>query len=132
MSEENVEVVRKIFNAWNRSDFDAAWAFCDSGLVIDRSRSRLDQRVYRGADEVARFWSDWRATWATTHWEIDELIDADDDVVVLGRFQGRGVESGAEVEANVAQLMTVRDGKLVKGVLFQSRTDALEAAGLSE
>jgi uncharacterized protein len=132
MSRENVEVVRGIFDAWNRSDFDAAWALCDPRLVIDRSRSLADARIYRGTDEVARFWADWRGTWATTNWEIDELVDAGDDVVVLGRFHGRGLESGAVVEANVAQLMTVRDGKLVRGVLFQSRSDALEAAGLSE
>jgi ketosteroid isomerase-like protein len=53
-------------------------------------------------------------------------------VVVLGRFHGRGIESGVTVEANVAQLMTVRDGKLVRGVLFQNRSDALEAAGLGQ
>jgi uncharacterized protein len=132
MSEANVEVVRKLFDAWNRHDFDTAWALFDPDLVVDRSRSLVDSRIYRGTDEVARFWTDWWSTWATTHWDIDELIDAGDDVVVLGRFRGRGIESGAVVEANVAQLMTVRDGKLVRGVLFQSRSDALEAAGLSE
>ena len=132
MSEANIEVVRKILDAWNRSDFDAAWTFCDPGLVIDRSRSRLAPMVYRGIDEVARSWSDWRATWATTHWEIEEFVDAGDDVVVLGRFHGSGVKSGAPVDATFAQLMTVRDGKLVRGVLFQTRSEALKAAGLSE
>ena len=132
MSEENVEVVRRIFDAWNRFDFDAGLALCDSRVVIDRSRSLLDARVYRGIDEVSRFTADWTATWATTHWEIDKLIDTGDDVVVLGRFHGRGVKSGATVDATFAQLMTVRDGKLVRGVLFQTRADVLEAAGLSE
>jgi ketosteroid isomerase-like protein len=132
MPEENVEIVRRLFDAWNRSDFDAGLALCDSDVVIDRSRSLLDARVYRGIDEVAGFTADWTATWATTQWEIDKLIDAGDDVVVLGRFHGRGVKSGAAVEATFAQVMTVRDGKLVRGVLFQTRADALEAAGLSE
>ena len=132
MSEENVEIVRRVLEAWNRSDFDTGLALCDPNVVIDRSRSLLDARVYRGLDEVARFTDDWRATWASTHWEIDEFIDAGDDVVVLGRFQGIGVNSGAPVDATFAQVMTVRDGKLVRGVLFQSRAEALEAAGLSE
>ena len=127
-----MELVRKIFDAWNRSDFDALLALCDSRVVIDRSRSQLDARVYRGSDEIASFASDWRTTWATASWEIDELIEAGDDVVVLGRFHGSGLKSGALVEANVTQLMTFRDGKLIRGVLFQSRSDALEAAGLSE
>ena len=100
--------------------------------MIDRSRSLVDPRTYRGTQEVEHFWNDWKSAWAGTRWEIDEYIDAGDDVIVIGRFYGRGAGSGASVEANVSQLMTVRDGKLVRGVLFQSRADALEAAGLSE
>jgi ketosteroid isomerase-like protein len=132
MSKKNVGIARKILDAWNRSDFDAGLALCDPSVVIDRSRSLLDARVYRGTDEVARFTDDWRATWATTRWKIDEFIDVGDDVVVLGRFRGRGAKSGAEVEATFAQLMTFYDGKLVRAVLFQSRAEALEAAGLPE
>ena len=132
MSQQNVEIVRRIFDAWNQGDFDAAWAACDSELVIDRSRSLVDSRIYRGTEEVEQFWSDWRNTWESTRWEIDEYIEAGDDVVVLGRFFGRGAESGVAVEANVTQVMTVRSGKLVRGVLFQSRSEALEAAGLRE
>src|SRR5262245_53861096 len=132
MSEGNVEVVRGIFDAWNRGDFEAAWGLCDPQLAIDRSRSRVDSRIYRGTEEVEQFWSDWRNTWASARWEIDEYIQAGDEVVVLGRFYGRGAESGAAVEANVTQVMTVRNGKLIRGVLFQSRSEALQAAGLTE
>jgi ketosteroid isomerase-like protein len=132
MSQENVEIVRRIFDAWNQGDFDAAWSVCDPDLVIDRSRSLVDSRIYRGTEEVEQFWSDWRDTWESACWEIDEYIEAGDDVVVLGRFYGRGAESGVAVEANVTQVMTVRNGKLVRGVLFQSRSDALEAAGLRD
>jgi ketosteroid isomerase-like protein len=130
VSRENVEIVRELYDAWNRGDFDAAWRRCDAELVSDRSRSIVDRRIYRGTKEVEQFWNDWKSVWETARWEIDEYIDAGDDVVVLGRFHGRGVNSGASVEANVSQLMTVRNGKLVRGVLFQSRSDALQAAGL--
>jgi ketosteroid isomerase-like protein len=132
MSQENVEVVRQMFDAWNRGDFDAAWALCDSQFVIDRSRSIMDSRIYSGTKEVEQFWSDWRNAWAATRWEIDDYVDAGEDVVILGRFYGRGAESGAAVEANISQVMTVRNGKLVRAVLFQSRSEALEAAGLRE
>src|SRR4051812_13278526 len=117
MSKENVEIVRKIFGAWNRGDFDEGWGLCHPEVVIDRSRSLVDSHIYRGVSELERFWSDWIATWADARWEIDELIETGDDIVVVGRFYGRGVESGAGVEANVAQLMTFRDGKLARAVL---------------
>jgi ketosteroid isomerase-like protein len=68
MSQENVEIVRRLYDAWNRHDFDAAWALCDSSLVIDRSRSLVDSRIYRGAREVEQFWNDWRSVWARTQW----------------------------------------------------------------
>ena len=68
MSQQNVEIVRRIFDAWNQGDFDAAWAACDSELVIDRSRSLVDSRIYRGTEDVEQFWSDWRNTCESTRW----------------------------------------------------------------
>ena len=79
---ENVELVRTLFDAWNRGDFNEGWGLCDPAVVIDRSRSLVDSRVYRGVDELERFWSDWIGTWADARWEIEELIETGDDVVV--------------------------------------------------
>ena len=133
MSQENVEVVKRLYDAFNRNDFDAGLALCDSEVVIDRSNSiGPDARVYRGHPGLEEFWNEWKRAWADTRWEIDECIDNGDNVVVLGRLYASGAASGASVEANVSQVVVVRDGKVLSSKLFQSRSKALQAAGLQE
>jgi uncharacterized protein len=133
MSQENVEIVKCLYDAFNREDFDAGKALCDPELVIDRSNSiGPEARIYRGHPGLEQFWNDWKRAWADTRWEIDECIANGDDVVVLGRLYARGATSGVSVEANVSQVLVVRDGKVLASKLFQSRSEALEAAGLRE
>jgi len=74
----------------------------------------------------------WKRGWAETRSEIDECIGNGDNVVVFGRLHARGATSGASVEANVSQVVVVRGGKVLSSKLFQSRLEALEAAGLRE
>jgi ketosteroid isomerase-like protein len=65
--------------------------------------------------------------------EVEELIDAGDQVLVLIRFGGRGKMSGAEVEALVWNVWTFRAGEPVRWTYFgEDQTGALEAAGLRE
>jgi hypothetical protein len=65
--------------------------------------------------------------------EVEELIDAGDQVLVLIRFGGRGKMSGAEVEVLVWNLWTFREGESVRWTYSgEDRAEALEAAGLRE
>ncbi len=132
MSQENIGIARRLYEAWNRHDLAASLEILDPSVVIDRSESLADARIYRGHAEAEEFWNQWIDTWECFSWEIDEYVDAGENVVVLGRFHGRGTTSGADVEANVSQLLTFRDGLLVRAKLFQSSSEALEAAGLWE
>jgi uncharacterized protein len=132
MSQENVEFARRLYDAWNRHDLAASMEILAPEIVIDRSESLADARIYRGRAEAEQFWNQWIETWERFRWEIEEYLDAGESVVVVGRFHGRGTASGADVQANVTQVLTFRDRLLVRAKLFQSRSDALEAAGLSE
>ena len=130
MSQQNVEVARRLVEAWTQNDLDLALELSDPEVVIDRSNSIADARIYRGREEAERFWNDWTDAWKEFRWEVDEYIDAGEHVVVIGRFHGRGAASGAEVNANFSQVFTFRAGKLIRTHLFQSRAEAMEAAGL--
>jgi ketosteroid isomerase-like protein len=133
MSQENVEIVRRMYDMWNRGDFGAGMEFLDSKVVIDRSRSvGPEARIYRGLAEAEQFWVDWNNAWADARWEIDECIGSGDTVAVFGRLHARGVTSGVTVDANVSQTFELRGGKITRATLFQSRSDALEAAGLRD
>ena len=64
--------------------------------------------------------------------ELEEILDRDDHVLVIGRVLGRGHASGVPINQPLAMLFTFRDDKAVRGRSFTSKQDALEAAGLRE
>jgi len=133
MSQENVELVRKVYAMIDRGEAEA-WDLLPPDFVIDLSRRLMDPMVLRGPDEMGAFYREMDASWADgASLQVDELIDAGDQVLVLIRFGGRGRKSGAEVEALVWNLWTFRDGKPVSWTYFgDDRAGAFEAVGLRE
>ena len=129
MSEENVEVVLSILAAWEKGDFSSAdWADPD----IEYSPPH-DRRLSRGVTEMGRRFGEWIAAWENLRVSAEKIVGAEDRVVVLNRFQGRGKESGTPtVDFGGASFFTLRDGKVVRLILYTDRAEALEAAGLSE
>jgi ketosteroid isomerase-like protein len=133
MSQENVEIVRNFYAMIESGDAEA-WDVLPPDFVIDLSRRLIDPVMLRGPDQMRAFYRDLDAPWAGgARLEVEELIDAGDQVLVLIRFGGRGKMSGAEVEALVWNLWTFRDGEPVRWTYFgEDRAQALESAGLSE
>ncbi len=137
MSEENVEIVRRMFAAFRDGDWAAAFEPVDPTIEMDTTRSPLEglDRVYKGREEVAGFWREWLEAWGGQQIEDPELIDAGDDKVVLWTtgHQVQGGGSGIEVSIPpYAWVTTLRDGRIVQGTMYMDRAEALEAAGLSE
>jgi ketosteroid isomerase-like protein len=135
MSQENVELVRRAFAAFNRGGAEAVISegFWSPEVVWDASPSGIPglAGVYRGYDEVRSFFEDdWFQAFPFEEWEIevDELIDNGDQVVAMSRQRGRGVTSGAAGELELAQICTVRDGEIVRVETYLDRAKALEAA----
>jgi hypothetical protein len=62
----------------------------------------------------------------------ERFVDRNDDVFVFGRMIARNRRGGPEIERTLDQVVTLRNGKLVRGRVFSSREEALEAAGLEE
>jgi len=133
MSRENVEVVRRATDAYNRGALEEAAKWMDPEIEWDMSRVEVpDPDVYRGVDGMLAFHRSWEESWESQDLEPQELIEAGDQVVSVIRHVGRGKLSGAEVEQRFAQLWTVRDGKIVRMEMYPDREDALEAVGLPE
>ena len=135
MSQENVEIVRSIFEAFNRGDLDA---FFDEYWADD-----IDYRAIEGAPDdhgpihgkaaIRAHWQDWLDTFDDLTAEPLELIDAaDQQVVTVLRFGGRAKLSGVEADLTFAVVYTLRDGKVARGREYWTRDEALEAAGLRE
>ena len=134
MSEENVEVVRQVYDAANRHDTERIFSLYDPEVELDASRLEMDHtRVVKGHEGLRAFFREWNEAWEGVDYSYEELIDAGDDrVVSVVTRHGRGRASGIEVERPFALVWTIRHGKVVRVVWFLERTKALEAAGLSE
>jgi len=131
MSQENVEIVRRGYEHYNRTG-EPDYSVFDAEVVYDVSRRTFDPAVYHGHDGVREFVGLIREQWATMRLEPQDFVDVGDKVVVSVRLVGVGKESGVETEANTAHVWTFRGGKIVRQTTFQTMAEALEAAGLSE
>jgi ketosteroid isomerase-like protein len=126
MSRENVELVRRIYSAWNRGE--SARAFIDEAVEYVNPPYAVERGIRRGRRSFALM----RDSYETWSFRIDELIDAGDEVTVLGRYEARGRGSGLEMEGDQGHVWTVRDGKAVRFRWFHSHEEARAAAGPRE
>ena len=129
MSQENVDLVRAVYDALNRGDWDAA--LVAPGFELDFSRAIGPGRgVYEGRDQLRRFLAELGEGWESVRFEPHEFIEAGDLVVVPMTQHVKG-RDGIEVSASPTMVWTIRDGAIERAVMYQEREDALEAAGLS-
>ena len=130
MSEENVEVVRRSIEVWNRRD-QATWlALFPSDGEVDWSRSNSPFKgVYRGDREIEAFWDVFWSTFDDVQIEPHDFMEAGSDVVVWNTAHMRG-RQGIEVSAKTALLYTVENGQITCLRLFDELEEALEAIGL--
>ena len=128
MSQENVEIVRRIHESWQRREFDRALRAFDPDVVWTTSETG----EFHGHEGVKASLREWVGTFDDYRYEIVDVIDVDDErVLVIGRQSGKGRGSGAPVASDNFTLWTLRGGRVVELSMFQHRDDALEAAGLS-
>jgi ketosteroid isomerase-like protein len=134
LSQENVEIARRAFEAWNRGDVDAwlesAHPEIEWSSEIARRLEGADT-VYRGPQGMRRFWEEWHSVWDLTI-EISEYRDLGDTVVALGYLRGRGRASGIDIEQPVAYVGEFEQRLVRRLRAYLDPAQALEAVGLPE
>ena len=136
MSEENVEVVRGIYDAVARRDDVTPFEVYADDIVWDISNSRRavvnPRPVYHGHEGVRQFWRDALSVFGEVDFDVEELVDAGNHVLAVIREHEVGRASGVPVEMLHTAVWTLADGKVTKMQVFDDRQQALEAAGLRE
>jgi uncharacterized protein len=133
MSQENIELVRRMLDIYNERSFAENAELIDPEIVWDLSRVELPEGAsYTGRLELSGFVETWEEGFESEHVEAEEILDAGDRVVVLVRHRGRGRFSGIDVDQTYAMVWTLRDGRAARMDLYPTRAQALEAVGLSE
>src|SRR5262245_23092785 len=125
MSQENVEIVKAWYDAFNRGDWDAMVSHVAPGFELDFSRSAGPGRGVYGLDQIRRITEEFRETWESDWVEPDEFIEAGDLVVVPGTQHVKG-RDGIEVAARGVYVWTIRNGAIERMVLYQDKKEALE------
>ena len=126
MSQENVELVRRIYDAWDREQSARDFIAEDVEYVNPSYAVEPGIRHGRACFRVVR------ETYEDFMIQIEEIVDAGgDDVLVLARYTASGRGSGVPLEGEHGYVWTVRDGQAVRFQWFQSHQEAYEAAGVS-
>ena len=135
MSQENVEIVRGIYDATARRDNKAPFEVFAEDIVWDLSRSArgamIGEPVAQGHAGVRQAWTDLVSALGDLAFDL-EVIDAGERVLAVVRERWVGRASGVPVEAAHLAVWTLADGKVTQMQLFDDRREALEAAGLRE
>jgi len=136
MSQENVEVVRRIYGQWGRGNFrEGAELYDPHVLLVVRPEFGLasGEGVYCGPDEVARYMREvYLPEWEDLAIAGDEFVDAGDSVVVHVDQRGMGRQSHAPGHLQYFQVWTFRGTSVIRIESVMERAEALEAAGLRE
>ena len=99
MSQENVEVVRRLWQAAERRDNEAVFALYDPDIVWDtRADDQIAGGLYRGHEGVRQFFRAWLDSFGAFHTQAETFIEVGEKVLVGYRISGRGKESGVEVD----------------------------------
>jgi ketosteroid isomerase-like protein len=134
MSQENVEIVRNAFAAFDRGDIDAVLRLCDEEILITQPPELPgvsgQQRGHRGVLEAFAIWPE---QWDDYRVEVLRITAAPaDKVIATTRTRGRGRQSGIELDMDFSFVFTIRDARISEWRLFVHEGEALEAVGLSE
>jgi len=132
MSQENVETVLNGYARYNAGERRPELWFWHEDAEYHVAREDPDSTTRRGIDAIRRQFERWHEAYPDLNVEPLEAKGHGDRVFLWVRFTGHGAASGVPMQMELAHVYTMRDGKAAKAVEYFDRSEALEAAGLSE
>src|SRR5215210_1380524 len=126
MSQETVEIVRRVYEGWSRGDFSESKPF-DPDVEFEMVDWPHPAKS-RGVDAMREAWLPTLAAWEDFRAKPEEVIDHGEHVLVLNSISGRGRGSGADVSALTATVWTIHGGRVARLALYWDTERAREAA----
>jgi uncharacterized protein len=121
----NVEIALRAFKAFGERDLDAIDELCTPDVEFDWSRRLLDPVVIHGHNGLRRFFDEVDGIFDEITFEVDEILEFGDEVLMVSTGHFRGRSSGVDVTAHGANIWTFRDGRLARFRFYQTKEDAL-------
>ena len=132
MSQENVDIVRRAFGAYERGDIPGLLAEFSADIVTRQNPPIPDARTYQGHEGVLKAIADYTLPFDEFVMTAEEFTSADDKVLVRVHQKAVGTESGVPVEGDFWFVYSVSEGVITRLDMFSGEPEAVEAAGLSE
>ena len=135
MSEENVEIVRRLYASWEAQPSRTPIPRSTTCLILRSNgtpRRTFDPGVFHGYDGIREFAARLREVWESGRIEPLEFIPTGEEVVVPVRLAFVSENGPPSPYRNAAHVWTLRDGRATRYRVFQTKAEALEAAGRSE
>ena len=132
MSQENVEIVRRFYEAWARDEFPGPTELMDAEIEYVNPAEAVEPGTRRGVAAFSGAVEKLFEGWESWQMEPEQFRTSEDQVAVVLRYRARGRGSGVVIEGRESALWTLRDGKVARYAWFQEPAEALEAAGLEE
>ena len=133
MSQENVEIVKRVIDAFNRRDIDAIFECVNQDVEWFPAMPVTFGGGLRGREGIESYVREVSDTWEEYRVVGQDFRDLGEDrVLVLSRVEGRGAGSGGLVDTEMGQMFDFRDGKIARVRTYLDHGEALRAAGLSE
>jgi ketosteroid isomerase-like protein len=129
MSRENVEVVERTLAEVMRTG-EPEWELLDQAVEV-HDHDIPDAGEYRGHQGFTRWLEDWGAAWEDFDMVPEEVVDGGERVALIVQMKATGKGSGVEVARQDGIVCTVREGKITRLDYFNSRAEALRAAGVA-
>jgi ketosteroid isomerase-like protein len=133
MSQENVEIVRRLFESFNSEDIERIVEYMHPDLEVEISAAvSAEPDTYRGPDGIRRYFDSFQDVMDEIRFEPERLWESGESVVVDLLLTARGRQTSIPVEQRTTGIWTIRDGRVVAVRVYGSRAEAFAAAGLRE
>jgi ketosteroid isomerase-like protein len=132
-SNENMELLRRFYESFNHGDLDSVLELCTHDVELYKDPEVVEMVAAftpRGQERVAQYLRGWLESWSDYQARPQEFLQSGDEVAAFTQLRARGKNSQFEIEGDMADMFTVRDGRIARFRLYVERSDALGSLGL--
>jgi ketosteroid isomerase-like protein len=131
MWEENVEVATRAIAAFNGREVEDFAAVTTPDFEWSPSMVAIEGTVFCGREGIESYFESLENGWERFHIGRERFLGEEDVVVMLGRLEGRGMNSGVPVDAALGMVFDFRGGRISRIRGFLDHAEALRATGLA-
>ena len=132
-SRDTTDLLRRFYESLNQGDLDSVLELCTEDVELYQDPEVIEMVAAltpRGQERIAQYLRGWLESWSDYHARPQEFLQAGERVAALTRARARGKNSQFEFEVDMADVFTLRDGRIARFRLYIEPTDALASLGI--